>query len=228
MQRNAHILKETVNHRQDLVPMIIPTTLADWLSADRTALLVYDMQIGITRQVKGSEDTVRHIAQIVAAARSAGIRIAFCRHLSLPKPWMGLFATRMAMAWQRTDDPEKVKPWFLRDTEAVSIVPELRPQEQDFVFDKLGMSAFEGTPLELALRDAGLSSLAICGIAMEIGIEPTCRQAVDLGIVPILIEDACGHGDAEAAKRAVDTLRFHGDTVVTNKDEFISAISRRI
>ncbi|MGY5776928.1 cysteine hydrolase family protein [Rhizobium hainanense] len=205
--------------------MTIPTTLADWLSPNRTALLVYDMQIGIARQVKGSDETVRRIATIVAAARSAGIRVAFCRHLSLPKPWMGLFATRMAMAWQRTDDPEKVHPWFLRGSEAVEIVPELRPQEQDFVFDKLGMSAFEGTPLQLAMRDAGLSSLAICGIATEIGIEPTCRHAADLGIVPIVIEDACGHGDEVAANRTFDALRFLGDTIVTTSSEFVGAIS---
>ncbi|MGY5803100.1 cysteine hydrolase [Rhizobium sp. LEGMi12c] len=205
--------------------MTIPTTLADWLSPNRTALLVYDMQIGIARQVKGSDETVRRIATIVAAARSAGIRVAFCRHLSLPKPWMGLFASRMAMAWQRTDDPEKVHPWFLRGSEAVEIVPELRPQEQDFVFDKLGMSAFEGTPLQLAMRDAGLSSLAICGIATEIGIEPTCRHAADLGIVPIVIEDACGHGDEVAANRTFDALRFLGDTIVTTSSEFVGAIS---
>lgn len=206
--------------------MTIPTTLADWLSSERSALLVYDMQIGIARQVKGSEETIRRIATIVAAARSAGIRIAFCRHLSLPKPWMGAFATRMAMAWQRTDDPEKVTPWFLRGSEAVEIVSELRPQEQDFVFDKLGMSAFEGTPLQMALRDAGLSSLAICGIATEIGIEPTCRHAADLGIVPIVIEDACGHGDGEAAARSIETLRFLGDTIVTNTEAFLNAVSR--
>jgi nicotinamidase-related amidase len=205
--------------------MTIPTTLADWLSPKRTALLVYDMQIGIARQVKGSDETVRRIATIVAAARNAGIRVAFCRHLSLPKPWMGLFATRMAMAWQRTDDPEKVHPWFLRGSETVEIVPELRPQEQDFVFDKLGMSAFEGTPLQLAMRDAGLSSLAICGIATEIGIEPTCRHAADLGIVPIVIEDACGHGDEVAANRTFDALRFLGDTIVTTSSEFVGAIS---
>ena len=205
--------------------MTVPTTLADWLSPNRTALLVYDMQIGIARQVKGSDETVRRIATIVAAARSAGIRVAFCRHLSLPKPWMGLFATRMAMAWQRTDDPQKVHPWFLRGSEAVESGPKLRPQEQDFVFDKLGMSAFEGTPLQLAMRDAGLSSLAICGIATEIGIEPTCRHAADLGIVPIVIEDACGHGDQVAANRTFDALRFLGDTIVTTSSEFVGAIS---
>lgn len=201
-----------------------PKKLADWLDPKRAALLVYDMQVGICHQVN-SDTVIAKVAQVVAAARSAGIRIAWCRHRSLPKVWMGAFAMRMAMQWQRIDDPDKVQPWFLRGTPGVEIVPTLQPQPEDFVFDKLTMSAFEGTPLQLAIRDAGLSALAICGIAMEIGIEPTCRHAADLGIVPILIEDACGHGDVEAARRSVESLRFSGDAIITDVAEVLAALA---
>jgi nicotinamidase-related amidase len=200
------------------------SALAKHLSPSSAALLVYDMQVGICNQVK-SDTIIALVGEVVAAARTAGMRIAWCRHLSLPKPWMGSFAMRQALAWQRTDDPEKVEPWFLRDTPGVEIVPALVPQPEDFVFDKLTMSAFESTPLQMALRDAGLSALAICGIAMEIGIEPTCRHAADLGIVPILIEDACGNGHAEAAQRSVDGLRFAGDTIITDVAGFKAALT---
>jgi biuret amidohydrolase len=198
--------------------------IAKHLSASRAALLVYDMQVGICSQVDSAATIVR-VGEVVAAARAAGIRIAWSRHHSLPKAWMGSFAMRTAMAWQRTDDPEKVESWFLRDTPGVAIVPALEPQPEDYVFEKLTMSAFESTPLQIALRDAGLSTLAICGIAMEVGIEPTCRHAADLGIVPILIEDACGHGNAEAAKRSVDALRYSGDTIVTDVATFKATLA---
>jgi nicotinamidase-related amidase len=201
------------------------SALVKHLSPSRAALLVYDMQVGICKQVE-ADKTIALVGEAVAAARAAGMRIAWCRHQSLPKAWMGSFAMRQALAWQRTDDPAKVEPWFLRDTPGVAIVPELVPQPEDFVFDKLSMSAFESTPLQMALRDAGLSSLAICGIAMEIGIEPTCRHAADLGIVPILIEDACGHGHAEAAQRSVDGLRFAGDTIITDVAGFKAALAK--
>jgi len=197
--------------------------LKTWVDPARAALLVYDMQVGICRQVASAE-IIERVRDVVAAARGAGMRIAWCRHLSLPKAWMGAFAKRMAMAWQRTDDADAVQPWFLRGTPGVEIVPELQPDPQDFVFDKLTMSAFESTPLALALRDAGLSALAICGIAMEIGIEPTCRHAADLGIVPIVIEDACGHGDAAAAQRSIEALRFTGDALITDARRFIEML----
>lgn len=74
-------------------------------------------------------------------------------------------------------------------------MPELAPLEREAVSDKLAMSAFSGTFLDMAMRDLGLDCFAICGIAREIGIEPTVRHAADLGYVPIIVEDACGAGD---------------------------------
>jgi len=203
----------------------IPTCLADIADPRRTALLVYDMQVGIARQVKGADAIIARIAGLLDAARLAGMRIAYSRHLSLSRSWMGVTQMRMAMAWQRTDDPALVKPWFLRDAPATQIVPELAPRAEDLVFDKVAMSALEGTMLPFALRDAGLTGLAIAGIAMEIGIEPTLRHASDQGFVPILIEDACGSGDAAAAARSVEALRFAGDTIITDSDSFTRAIA---
>jgi nicotinamidase-related amidase len=107
---------------------------------------------------------------------------------------MGSMAFRTAMAWQHTDDPEKVSPWFLRDTPGFALVPELQPLASEAVFDKITMSAFEGTPLAITLRDCGVKVVVIVGIALEIGIEPSARHAADLGFTPVIVSDACGHG----------------------------------
>ena len=87
------------------------------------------------------------------------------------------------------------------------------------------MSAFEGTPLQFALRDRGITTLAICGIALEIGIEPTVRHATDLGIIPVLIADACGAGNEEAGQRTLDQLGFKGDALMTNEVAFCGALT---
>jgi len=58
------------------------------------------------------------------------------------------------------------------------------------------------------LRDRGITPLAICGIALEIDIEPTVRHAADLGIIPVLVPDACGAGHEEAGQRSLDQLSF--------------------
>jgi nicotinamidase-related amidase len=133
----------------------------------------------------------------------------------------------MAMAWQRLDDPAQVQPWFLRDSPGFAIVPELTPRSSEAIFDKLAMSAFEGTPLEMALRDCGITAVAMVGIAMEIGIEPTARHAADLGIIPVIIADACGAGHEDAAQRSLESLRFAGDAIITDTDAFCGTLKRR-
>jgi nicotinamidase-related amidase len=204
----------------------IPSNLADVAGPAAMAVLVYDMQAGICSQVE-SEAVKSAVASLVSAARAAGVRIAYSRHLSLSKPWMGVTQYRTAMAWQRKSDPAEVSPWFLRGNPGQEIVPELAPSADDFVFDKLAMSAFEGTPLRFALADAGIRALAIAGIAMEIGIEPTARHAADLGILPVIVEDAVGWGNKEAADRSIAGLRYAGDAMFTTVAELTGLFASR-
>jgi nicotinamidase-related amidase len=204
----------------------IPRTLEDVCDPARLALLIYDMQVGIVSQVKGADVIVAQVRQVLEAARKAGVRIVFTRHMSLPKELMGASQYRMAMAWQRVDDPMEVKPWFLRDSAGFSIVPELSPLASEAIFDKIAMSAFEGTPLNMALRDCGVTAVAIAGIAMEIGIEPTARHGADLGFIPVIIRDACGAGDPEAASRSLDSLAFAGDSLITDVRTFCRLLDR--
>jgi nicotinamidase-related amidase len=140
---------------------------------------------------------------------------------------MGSFQYRMAMTWQRVDHVDQVQPWFLRESPAFSIVPELTPLPSEAIFDKITMSAFEGTPLSIALRDCGIRALAIVGIALEIGIEPTARHAADLGLIPVIITDACGFGNEEAARRSIRALEFAGDTIFTDAETFHRLLQSR-
>jgi len=185
------------------------------------------MQVGIVSQLANGAAVVERVGQVLEAARSGGFRVIFLRHMSMPTKLMGAFQMRQAMAWQRTTDPEGVRPWFLRDSPGFAIVPELAPREDEAVLDKLTFSAFEGTPLAFVLRDCGLVSFAICGAVMEVGIEPTVRHGADLGLIPVVVEDACAGGHAEAAARSVANIRFMGDAIVAGSAEMISAMEGR-
>ena len=205
----------------------IPQTLEEVCDPQRLALVVYDMQAGILSQIKNAEEITRNVLKVLAATRDAGVRVFFSRHLSLPKELMGMSQFRMAMAWQHVNSPEEVKPWFLRDTPGFEIIPELSPRPTEGVFDKLTMSAFEGTWLDFALRDCGINAFIIVGVATEIGIEPTARHGADLGYIPVLVTDACGAGNGDAAKRSIDSLKFAGDALITDTETICDVLRKR-
>jgi biuret amidohydrolase len=204
----------------------IPESLGEVCTPQRTALVVYDMQVGIIRQINNGPEIVGRVKTVVHAARAAGLRVFFMRHMSLPRELMGVSQLRMAMAWQRVKTVAEIHPWFLRDSPGFPLVPELTPLPSEAIFDKITMSAFEGTPLGVTLRDCGINSFIIVGVAMEIGIEPTVRHSADLGYIPIVVTDACGSGDPEAAERSVATMKFTGDAILTDIEAIVSTLSR--
>src|SRR5579863_668722 len=204
----------------------IPQMLEDICDPTRMALVVYDMQVGIVKQVENGRQITDRVLQVLEAARKAGIRVFFTRHMSLPKELMGVSQFRMAMAWQRVKSVDEVKPWFLRDAPGFHLIPEMNPLPSEAIFDKISMSAFEGTPLDIALRDCGIGAFAIVGIAMEIGIEPTVRHGADLGYVPVVVKDACGFGHRDAAERSIASLEFTGDTLFTSVEAICSQLRR--
>jgi biuret amidohydrolase len=174
------------------------------------------MQVGVVSQLTDGPQVVERARQVLEAARQAGLRVFFTRHMTLPTELMGISQLRMAMAWQRKDRVEDVVSPFLRGSPGFGIVPELAPIASEAIFDKLSMSAFEGTPLGFALHDAQVTAFAIVGAAIEVGIEPTVRHGADHGLIPILVTDACGAGDHAAAARSLDALATAGDAIQTD------------
>src|ERR1700723_1753616 len=204
----------------------IPQKLEDICDPTRLALIVYDMQVGIVKQIENGEQITSRVVQVLEAARKARVRVFFTRHMSLPKELMGLSQFRMAMAWQKVKSADDVTPWFLRDAPGFHLIPEMNPLPSEAIFDKIAMSAFEGTPLDIALRDCGIGAFAIVGIAMEIGIEPTVRHGADLGYIPVVVTDACGFGHRDAAARSIAGLEFSGDAMFTNVERICAQFQR--
>ncbi|MCM6773071.1 cysteine hydrolase [Nocardia sp. CDC159] len=204
----------------------IPEGLGDLCSPSRMALIVYDMQVGVLSQLEDGEQIVARVVRLVEAARRGGYPVIFLRHMFLPKRLSGRFALRMAMSWQQVDSVDEVRPILQRDTPGFQLSPELRPTEDEIVFDKTSMSAFEGTPLASTRRDLGIVSYAIAGVALEIGIAPTVTHSTDLGFVPVVVEDACGGKDKAAMGRALDDFAFQGNAVVTDVETIVPLLEQ--
>lgn len=204
----------------------VPDTVAEMCRPGAAAVLVYDAQVGILPHVKDREALVERIREIVDAARAADVPVFYVRHVSLPPTHLGVGALRTAMAWQRKDRAADVTAAFPPDAPHTAIVGELAPVAGEPVFDKLGMSALVGTPLEAALRDRGVTTLVLTGAVLEIGIEPTARHAADLGFLPVVVDDACGIVEPAAAQRSLDSLDYSLLSYRSTTAEVVAAFLR--
>lgn len=205
----------------------IPENLEEACELDRTALIVYDMQVGIFSQLSNGSQIKSQVVKVLQTAGEVGLRIFFMRHMSLPNELSGVFQLKTAKAWQRATSVKDVKPWFLRDSPGFQLIPEITPLASEAIFDKITMSAFESTPLDIALRDCGIQTAIVVGVATEIGIEPTVRHAADLGYIPVVVTDACGAGNEEAGQRAIASLRFVGDAFFSTVEEICQILQKK-
>jgi nicotinamidase-related amidase len=152
------------------------------LDPKSTALVLIDLQQGIV-----AGQTVPHAAADVVA-RAARLARRFRERRALvvlvhvdPGPNGELFPNPQA------DHPRPVRAvppgW-------TTIVPELGPESGDVVVTKHQPNAFYGTDLEVHLRRRGIGTIALGGIATDLGVEATARAAHERGYEQVFVEDA--------------------------------------
>lgn len=127
----------------------------------------------------------------------------FSQHTGFPYEWMSQ-AMRDNLV-RRAIDPRK--GWMRPGSTEWEILPELRPGDEDLVLPKHAASFFVGTPLEGLLRNRGIQTLLLTGVATEMGVDTTARHAVTLGVPPVVVEDAVGGIKPESHAAALSLLR---------------------
>lgn len=203
----------------------IPESLHDALDPATLAFVVYDMQAGILAQVADAERVLGNVVRLLAAARQRSVRTVFMRHYFMPTALAGVYQLRQAKLWQGKARAAETRPLIPHGSPGFALADGIEPAAGEAVLDKITMSAFEGTPLDIVLRDCGVRAYLIAGVATEVGIEPTVRHSADLGYIPIVVRDACGAGDEAAGRRALESIEFAGDAIIADTDEICAALT---
>jgi len=185
------------------------------LDPHTTALVLIDLQRGITgRQTAphSAEAVVANCAQLAARFRALGapvvlVRVAFAAdgsdRLALPVD------TPMAGG---TPPPG----WD-------ELVPEIGPRAGDLVVTKHQWGAFYGTDLDLQLRRRGIRTIVLGGIATNIGVESTARDAYERNYALVLVEDGMASMSAEWHAFAVNNI-FPRLGRVRSTDQVLAAL----
>lgn len=154
------------------------------LDPKTTAIVVIDLQKGIVAMPganpHSSQSVVANTVKLLDAARSAGAQVVLV-HVG--------FAPDFRDALQSPVD-EPMRATGERPPDWMDLLPDLKQQPGDVVIFKRQWGAFYGTDLDLQLRRRGLKTIVLCGIATEIGVESTARDAYERGYALVFAEDA--------------------------------------
>jgi nicotinamidase-related amidase len=159
-----------------------------------TALLLLDLQQGILESCKAdTPEYLRHILEVLSAARSAEVRVIYVRTC---------FRRGLPELSQRNRTSARVASHgrYIEGEESVDIPHSIAPLDEDIVVAKRRVSAFAGSDLEVVLRSLGVESLAIAGLSTSGAVLSTVRQAADLDFSLTVLEDLCTDPNAEVHK----------------------------
>jgi ureidoacrylate peracid hydrolase len=172
---------------------------------ERSAVMVVDMQNAFASRggmfdlsgldISGASQVITVLQEVLDEARAAGMKTVYLQ--------MGYDAELITAGGPDSPNSHKELALLLMKkrpelkgkilTEGQwdwEVVDELKPQPGDLVINKTRYSGFCGTPLDSLLRTRGIHTLFFTGIATNICVESTLRDAFFLDYWPVLLRDA--------------------------------------
>jgi nicotinamidase-related amidase len=197
----------------------------------KTALLVMDCEndivhkdgaaggpMGFAAQIE-SRGTLKNIRKLLDKARAVGLPVLYIEvmfDLGKPEelPGRGDFPKRLAQMWGKA-----VK----KGTWGGEIHEDVKPLPGEQRIGKWIVSSFARSKLDAVLKEKGITDLILTGVATNMVVEATARDAFDRGYGVIVVEDGMASFSEEAHRFAIEILRMFSD--VTSTDEVVRAIA---
>ena len=169
-----------------------------------TTLLINDMQNAFCSKggyldrvgfdISAAGPAIAGVASVLASARQAGVHVIHTENGFAPdlhdipagSPW---HVKSPALRYMRAH-PETVGTILTEGTWDFAIIDALKPLPGEIVMRKTRPSCFAGTNLEILLRSWGTRTLIVVGIACNVGVEWTLREAMSREYYGVMIEDA--------------------------------------
>ncbi|MFW2587285.1 isochorismatase family protein [Sagittula sp. SSi028] len=176
------------------------------LDPQKTAIVVVDMQNGYASKggyvdlrgfdVSGTRSVIQNIADTVDLAHDLGMPVVFLQNGWDPElkeaggPRSPNWYKSNALKLMR-EKPELKGTLLAKGGWDYALVDELTPGPDDIVLPKTRYSGFWNTQLNAILRARGIENVVFCGIATNVCVETSIRDAFHNEFFAVLLEDAC-------------------------------------
>ena len=125
--------------------------------------------------------------------------------------WLKGFDTLgMAVLGSRVWPPVTDPSWEIDDA--------LSPEPGELVVNKLSAGTFATTGLEQRLRNQSINAVIVSGVASDVCVATTAREAADRGFQTIMVSDACTTLSEAMHQASLDTFNIALGSVRTAAD----------
>ena len=204
------------------VPWGVGGSLGEKVDPSRTALLIVDVQNDFCADgahfarcgadVGPIQDAIARLAPFLDAARAAGVTVVFVQAIYDEKFVGGPELDRRAVSgttWPRCVEGTWGADFF-----------RVQPGADEFVVQKHRYSAFVGTDLEVVLRARDVKTVVLAGVATDICVESTARDAFMRDYHVVVVGDCTAATRPEVQASTLERLgTFFG--VVTRSEELM-------
>lgn len=173
-----------------------------------TAVVVIDMQNAYASpggyvdlagfDISGAASVIARVAQVLDTARGAGVQVIY-----LQNGWDADYAEAGGPGspnWHKSNAlktmrarPDLQGKLLARGGWDYELVEALAPQPGDIRVHKTRYSAFFNSQLDSVLRSRGIRTIVFVGIASNVCVESTLRDAFHLEYFSVMLEDATHH-----------------------------------
>ncbi|GAA2216272.1 cysteine hydrolase [Nonomuraea monospora] len=165
-------------------------------------------------------DVIGHGTELLAFARSRGVMVAHAR--AAYRPGYPDLISNCAL-FERVAETQSLQ----EGSPGAEIISEFAPSAGEPILSHARTSAFLGTELDLLLRTRGVRNLIVTGVATNVTVEGSARDAVNLGYRTIIASDACAAADQQAHQATLATFRLLGWAATSSEIEAALELSPR-
>jgi ureidoacrylate peracid hydrolase len=181
----------------------------------RTAVVVIDMQNTFIARggmfdlngedVETHRQIIPRVKAVIEAGRRKGCKVVFTRQI-FSQDFREIGGPE-SVHWHRVHHayltrPELEGKMALEGTWGYQLIEEIKVQPGDILIDKPKYSAFFGTNLEMNLKTFDIKYLLFTGVATNVCVESTIRDAFYRLFWPIMVEDACANSGPPGNQKA--------------------------
>ncbi len=150
--------------------------LAEMVRPSHAALVVWDVQNALVKSIFNRDAFLDALARLVVSLRGK-MPVLYSLITPMPASFQSGWAYYSRMRMFRVDDPAKLPSFMTPGTSDSEVADAVRPEPGDVLIAKATPNLFLGTNVETMLRNRGIRTLIFTGIATEMGVEHSARDA---------------------------------------------------